>query len=174
MINNFLGIDVSKDRFDVCLSFISKKGKRETRKRNFKNDDSGFQGLLGFLQKHNVEQVKACMESTGCYSEALAEFLHNAGHFVSVVNPYCIKSYARSKLVRQKNDQTDAEIIADYCQRQEPTRWTPPSPELKKLKHLYRCSAALKDELTLVNNHLEKKRDCLKKLQMLGKTLQWI
>jgi transposase len=31
------------------------------------------------------------------------------------------------------------------------------SPELKKLKHLYRCSAALKDELTLVNNHLEKK-----------------
>lgn len=97
------------------------------------------------------------MESTGCYSEALAEFLHNAGHFVSVVNPYCIKSYARSKLIRQKNDQTDAEVIADYCQRQEPIRWTPPSPEMKKLKHLYRCSAALKDELTLVNNHLEKK-----------------
>lgn len=157
MINNFLGIDISKDRFDVCLSFISKKGKRETRRRNLKNDDSGFQGLLNFLQKHNVEQVKACMEATGCYSEALAEFLHNAGHFVSVVNPYCIKSYARSKLARQKNDQIDAEIIADYCQRQEPTRWTPPSPELKKLKHLYRCSAALKDELTLVNNHLEKK-----------------
>lgn len=157
MINNFLGIDISKDRFDVFLSFISKKGKRETRKRNFKNEDSGFQGLQDFLQKHNVEEVKACMEATGCYGEALAEFLHNAGYFVSVVNPYCIKSYARSKLVRQKNDQTDAEIIADYCQRQEPTRWTPPSPELKKLKHLYRCSAALKDELTLVNNHLEKK-----------------
>ena len=179
MINSFLGIDVPKDRFDVFLSFISKKGKRETRKRNFKNDDSGFQGVLNFLQKHNVEQVKACVEATGCYSEAtgcyseaLAEFLHNAGHSVSVVNPYCIKSYARSKLVRQKNDQTDAEIIADYCQSQEPSRWTPPSPELKRLKHLYRCSAALKDELTLVNNHLEKKRDCLKKLQMLGKTLQ--
>lgn len=87
----------------------------------------------------------------------MAEFLHNAGYFVSVVNPYCIKSYARSKLVRQKNDQTDAEIIADYCQRQEPSRWTPPSPEKKKLKHLYRCSDALKDELTFVNNHLEKK-----------------
>ncbi len=157
MINNFLGIDVSKDRFDVFLSFISKKGKHETRKRSFKNDDNEFQGLQSFLQKHNVEQVKACMEATGCYSEALAKFLHNAGHFVSVVNPYCIRSYAISKLVRQKNDQTDAEIIADYCQRQEPTRWTPPSPELKKLKHLYPCSAALKDELTLVNNHLEKK-----------------
>ncbi|MBC6686643.1 IS110 family transposase [Wolbachia pipientis] len=157
MINNFLGIDVSKDRFDVFLLFISKKGKRESRKRSFKNEDHGFQGLLSFLQKHNVEQVKASMEATGCYSEALAEFLHNAGHFVSVVNPYCIKSYARSKLVRQKNDQIDAEIIADYCQRQEPSRWTPSSPEMKKLKHLYRCSAALKDELTLVNNHLEKK-----------------
>ncbi|WP_353274321.1 IS110 family transposase [Wolbachia endosymbiont (group B) of Hofmannophila pseudospretella] len=157
MINNFLGIDISKDRFDVFLSFTSKKGKRETKKRNFKSDDSGFQGLLDFLQKHNVEQVTICMEATGCYSEALAEFLHNAGYFVSVVNPYCIKSYARSKLVRQKNDQSDAEIIADYCQRQEPTRWTPPSSEKKKLKHLYRCSAALKNELTLVNNHLENK-----------------
>jgi transposase len=157
MINNFLGIDISKDRFDVFLSFISKKGKRETRKRSFKNDDHGFQSLLSFLQKHNVEEVKACMESTGCYGETLAEFLHNAGHFVSVVNPYCIKCYARSKLIRQKNDQIDAEIIADYCQKQEPSRWTPPSPELKKLKHLYRCSAALKDELALVNNHLERK-----------------
>ncbi|KAF5269446.1 hypothetical protein FQR65_LT19919 [Abscondita terminalis] len=138
MINNFLGIDVSKDRFDVFLSFISKKGKRETRKRSFKNDDNGFQGLQSFLQKHNVEQVKACIEATGCYSEALAEFLHNAGHFVSVVNPYCIKSYGGVSL-------------------QEPTRWTPPSPEMKKLKHLYRCSVALKDGLTFVNNHLEKK-----------------
>lgn len=61
MINNFLGIDVSKERFDVSLSFISKKGKRETRNRRFKNDDTGFQGLLNFLQKHNVEEVKACM-----------------------------------------------------------------------------------------------------------------
>ncbi|OAM03443.1 IS110 family transposase [Wolbachia endosymbiont of Dactylopius coccus] len=157
MINNFLGIDVSKEHFDVFLSFISKKGKRETKKRKFKNDDTGFQGMMNFLQKHNVEEVKACMEATGCYSEALAEFLHNAGHFVSVVNPACIRFYAKSKLARQKNDQTDAEIIADYCQRQEPTRWTPPSSEKKKLKHLYRCSNALKDELTLVNNHLEKK-----------------
>lgn len=157
MINNFLGIDISKEHFDVSLSFISKKGKREARKRKFKNDDIGFQGLLSFLQKHNVEEVKACMEFTGCYGEALAEFLHNAGYFVSVVNPACISFYAKSKLARQKNDQSDAEIIADYCQRQEPSRWTPPSPEKKKLKHLYRCSDALKNELTLVNNHLEKK-----------------
>lgn len=64
MINNFLGIDVSKEHFDVSLSFISKKGKRETRKRKFKNDDTGFQSLLNFLQKHNVEEVKACMEAT--------------------------------------------------------------------------------------------------------------
>ncbi len=102
MINNFLGIDVSKEHFDVSLSFISKKGKREARKRKFKNDDIGFQGLLSFLQKHNVEEVKACMEFTGCYGEALAEFLYNAGHFVSVVNPACIRFYAKSKLTRQK------------------------------------------------------------------------
>lgn len=35
---------------------------------------------------------------------------------------------------------------------------------MKKLKHLYCCSAALKDELTLVNNHLEKKERLLKEV----------
>ncbi len=30
------------------------------------NEDSGFQGLQDFLQKHNVEEVKACMEATSC------------------------------------------------------------------------------------------------------------
>ncbi|WCR53554.1 MAG: hypothetical protein PG981_000576 [Wolbachia endosymbiont of Ctenocephalides orientis wCori] len=60
MISNFLGIDISKERFDVFLSFVSTKGKRKTRKRSFKNDDNGFQGLLDFLQKHNVEEVRAC------------------------------------------------------------------------------------------------------------------
>ena len=67
----------------------------------------------------------------GCYSEALAEFLYNAGYFVSVVNPARINFYAKSKLARQKNDQSDAEIFADYCQRQEPSHWAPP-PEKRK------------------------------------------
>ena len=105
----------------MFLSFISKKGKGETRKRSFTNGDHGIKSIQNFLYKHSVEKVKTGMESTGCYSEALAKFLHNARHFVSVVNPYCIKSYARSKLIRQKNVQTDAEVIADYCQRQEPS-----------------------------------------------------
>jgi transposase len=41
------------------------------------------------------------MAATGCYCEASAEFLHNAGHFVSVLNPNCIKSYARSEIIQQ-------------------------------------------------------------------------
>jgi transposase len=42
------------------------------------------------------------MEATGCYSEALAEFIHNAGHFVSVVNPYCINLMQEVSLYDQK------------------------------------------------------------------------
>ncbi|WP_410542153.1 hypothetical protein [Wolbachia endosymbiont (group A) of Urophora cardui] len=57
MINNFLGIDVSKERFDVFLSFISKKGKRETRKRKFKNDDSGWLCCIATYERLTIARI---------------------------------------------------------------------------------------------------------------------
>jgi transposase len=47
------------------------------------------------------------MEATGRYGDALAQWLHDQGHIVSVVNPLRIKSYARARLTRNKTDQVD-------------------------------------------------------------------
>jgi len=52
------------------------------------------------------------------------------GHQVSVVNPARIKAYAHSQLTRNKTDQLDASVIADFCRTQQPALWTPPAPAL--------------------------------------------
>jgi transposase len=38
------------------------------------------------------------MEATSIYGEALAEFLHEKGYQVSIVNPVRIKGFAKSQL----------------------------------------------------------------------------
>ena len=53
-----VGIDISKDKFDVC---IEKEG-GSLDKRHFKNDQSGFK-KFGYLLKN--KNVIAGLESTG-------------------------------------------------------------------------------------------------------------
>jgi transposase len=58
------------------------------------------------------------------------------GHIVSVVNPLRIKSYAKARLTRNKTDPVDADLIADFCQSEQPAAWTPPTPEMRELREL--------------------------------------
>ena len=65
----------------------------------------------------------ACMrvlEATGTYGEALATWLDDAGHQVSVVNPMTIHAFAASRLSRTKTDRTDAALIAQFCATHQP------------------------------------------------------
>ncbi|MEY3866888.1 MAG: hypothetical protein RLZZ338_779, partial [Cyanobacteriota bacterium] len=58
----------------------------------------GFESLHHWLVQQNVVQLHACMEATSIYGEALAEFLHEKGYQVSIVNPVRIKGFAKSQL----------------------------------------------------------------------------
>jgi len=74
------------------------------------------------------------MEATGQYGEALAEYLYQQGWQVSVINPARIKAYANSKLRRNKTDKADAQLIAEYCLREQPSLWSPPPASFKGLQ----------------------------------------
>src|SRR6478672_11304382 len=82
---------------------------------------------------------------TACWSpaDAIAEALHDAGYWVSVVNPARIAAYAKSRLARNKTDPADAVLIAQFAQSEQPARWTPPAPELRELRALVRHLDAL-------------------------------
>src|SRR5918996_6473509 len=132
MLLSILGIDVSKWKFNVCL--IRHDGK--LRHRIFPNTAAGFIELAAWLLKQKVERVHACLEATGTYSEALATYLFDASHQVSLVNPAAIKSFAGAQLSRTKTDKVDAELIARFCLTQQPGAWTPPPPEMRELQAL--------------------------------------
>ena len=145
-----LGIDISKLKFNACL--IRHGGK--LRHKVFPNTAAGFGQLLAWLPKHGVEQVRACLEATGTYSEPLALFLHKAGHPVSLVNPAAVKAFAASRLSRTKTDRVDAELIARFCQAQEPPRWAPPAVEVRELQALVRRLESLQEMRVMEENRL--------------------
>ncbi len=144
-----LGIDVSKNTLDVALIFDNR-----TLSKQFKNSLEGFKLLAAWLASLQITRVHACLEATGTYSEAVALFLHEQGHLVSVVNPLRIKGYAQSNMQRNKTDRLDARLIATFCLTQEPDEWQPPSAEVKHLQSLVRRVEVLGEMLRAEENRL--------------------
>jgi len=145
-----LGLDIAKLKFNACLIQDSGKLKHKV----FPNSDAGFEQLTEWLSKQGVERVHACLEATGTYGEALALFLQQSGQRVSVVNPAAIKAFAQSRLSRTKTDRVDAELIARFCQAQEPPLWTPLAVEVRELQALARRLESLIEMRVAEENRL--------------------
>src|SRR5918993_1879752 len=128
-----LGIDISKDSVHVELLSHDK-----LRHRRFANRKEGFAELRVWLSQHKARPVHACLEATGPYSEALALYLYEQGHTVSVVNPARIKAFGQSELLRNKDDRPDAGLIRRFCEKQQPAAWTPPPAHFRALQALTR------------------------------------
>jgi len=134
-----LGIDISKNHFDVALLLPS--GKRKNKK--FRNQPPGFEELETWLDKWGVESLHACLEATNIYGHRLAEFLYDQGFDVSMVNPARVKGYAQGELLRTKTDKQDAALIARFCQAMSPSLWVPEPKNVRELKALVRRLDAL-------------------------------
>jgi transposase len=104
----------------------------------FLNSQKGHEQLEQWLRKQTSSDIHACLEATGQYGDGVAEYLFTQGFTVSVVNPARIKHYANSKLRRNKTDKADAQLIAEYCLRENPVIWTPPPTSFKDLQALVR------------------------------------
>jgi transposase len=102
-----------------------------------------------------LEQVHACLEATGGWSDELAAFLHERGHVVSVVNLAAIKAFGQSELSRTKTDKADAALITRYCNAMKPRLWTPPSLSQRRLQRLGRRRTALDEMRVQERNRLQ-------------------
>lgn len=102
-----VGIDVSKDNFDVSLGV----GGEWCR---FSNDIEGFESLLQRLKSFEVRLV--VMEATGGYEAQLACSLQAVGHSVAVVNPRQARDFAKSLGYLAKTDRIDAGALAAFAQ----------------------------------------------------------
>jgi transposase len=151
MTFSIIGIDISKLKFDLCLLRQNDKLKHKV----FPNTASGFLQLSAWLAKQKVTQVQACMEATGSHGEALASYLFEAGHMVSIINPAVIKAYAQSHLSRTKTDKVDATLIARFCLERKPPAWTPLAREVRELQALVRRLESLLEMHQMEVNRLE-------------------
>jgi transposase len=86
IVHEFIGIDVSKEKFDVCL--LKEVGC--CLQKIFNNNELGFREFEKWLRSNSVNSW-ICIEATGHYSEILADFLASRNIQVSVVNPVQIR-----------------------------------------------------------------------------------
>jgi len=138
-VESVLGIDIAKAKFVTAL--LTPDGK--LRHKSCANTVAGFEELALWVRRHGVTHVHACLEATGTYGDALATWLHDAGHTVSLVNPAVIRAYAGTQLTRSKTDRIDADLIARFTATQQPPPWTPPAREIRELQALVRRLDAL-------------------------------
>jgi transposase len=149
-----LGIDVAKAKLDVALQTAD--GKMYT--KVVENHHDGFRALTDWIAKHHRsvshDKLHVCMEATGIYWEAVAEYLADQGHTVSVVNPAQIKAFGSSQLVRTKTDKVDARLIAAYCATHRPLAWVAPTANVRELRALIARRDALAAMVTQEKNRL--------------------
>ena len=97
------GIDVTKDKVDVCIRSLSLK-------RTFASTADGRRELASWLRRQKIG--KAVMEASGGYEREWAKALRNAAIEVPIVDPKRVRSFAGSAGRLAKNDTIDAEMIA--------------------------------------------------------------
>jgi transposase len=157
-MKHILGIDVAKAKLDVALRLADGR----YRSKVVDNSPAGFAQLSHWLHKHEVVALHACLEATGTYWEAIAEYLADGGSTVSVVNPAQIKAYGAAAMVRTKTDKVDARLIAEFCLAQQPEPWQAPPPAIRELRALVARRDALVVMRTQESNRLLVARDAVR------------
>lgn len=77
-----VGIDISKEKFDVAI-YCTENYQEAT----FTNDKKGFRSLVSWLEKMKARDAYICMEATGRYADAVVMHLYERGLSVSIINP---------------------------------------------------------------------------------------
>ena len=144
-----VGIDVSKDSLQVCISVIDTNGKI-TIKGSGKvvNKTTVFDSFLTWVDKHCKDKslpIRYVMESTGVYHEQLAWYLFQKDLSVIVVLPNKAKHYLKSIGNKSKNDSIDARGLAQMGLEQSLKLWEPLSKNIYQLRMLTRHYQTLQE-----------------------------
>lgn len=107
-----VGIDVSKGKSTVCI--LKPYGEIVCRPFEVQHTEDGLEAIDNLLSKLDGE-VRVIMEATGIYHLPVLTFLLDKGYFVSVINPFMMKKYAKEHSIRgAKTDRLDSIMIAEY------------------------------------------------------------
>ena len=107
-----VGIDVSKGKSAICV--LKPYGEIVCSPFEIQHVEKDLEDFHNLLEKLNGE-IRIVMEVTGIYHLPVSTFLHDKGYFVSVINPFAMKKYAKDNNIRgAKTDKLDSMMIANY------------------------------------------------------------
>lgn len=157
---NSVGIDVSKGRSTVAA--MRPFGEVVISPVEVHHTDSELSELARRLKSLHGE-TRVVMEATGNYHLPVAQALHDAGLYVSVVNAKLVHGYGNNDLRRVKTDKKDSVKLANYGLDNWLTlpRYSPEEDTrllLKNCYHQYRQYAKVQ---TLLKNNLISMLDTL-------------
>ncbi len=140
------GIDVAKDKVDVCIRSPSLK-------RTFVNTIEDRCELSSWLRRNKVG--KAVMEASGGYEREWAKVLRNAKIEVRIVDPKRVRSFAQSAGRLAKNDTIDAEMIAWFAETFDQARGQAHDAAREELVQIVNARQALLEQQTQMQNRCE-------------------
>ena len=149
---NAVGIDVSKGKSTVAM--LRPFGEVAASPFDVIHNDSDLKQLAELIKALPGES-KVVMEYTGTYFEPIAQFLHNNGIFVSVVNALLVHDYGGNSLRKVKTDKKDALKLASYALDRwaELDEYIPADEQRKTLKLLNRqYNQSIKIQTMMKNN----------------------
>ena len=146
-VNKIIGIDIAKEKFDVCFSFQE----CEYSHRGYVYDTKS----INCFMKEVSQDCLCIMEATGIYHLKLAYALHERGIMVSVVNPLSVKNFSRAIMCRTKTDKVDSRILVDYARKMDVEIWAPTSDTYIRIQQIYRTIELFQRNITQTINQLE-------------------
>lgn len=151
----YIGIDVSKSKLDLC--WLRENGKVKT--KVFTNHPKHFPALIDWLTRQTGEQardLRVYLEVTGIYHEPVAEWLHEVGVQVHVVNPAQVRHYGHALGHSGKTDKKDSQLLARYGLDRQPPRWQPEPAAIRRLRRLAGRLETVQQDIQREENRREK------------------
>ena len=149
----FVGIDVSKEKFDACG--IGREGEKVF-SLTATMDRKGFEKLT-FHLKRKRSSLLLGLESTACYHVALFSYLTAKGYRVVIINPLLIANFAKLSLRKTKTDKKAALTIAQFLMlRKEVLEHQRVSADLMELRDLARRRERLTDQVTRLKGNMKR------------------
>ena len=155
----YVGIDVAKFKHDFTI--VTSDGEVILQSTTFKNDFKGFETIKDSLANlDHSQEIKIGLESTGHYHKNLVKFLTKQGYQVSILNPYLVHGFIKSRTLRkQKTDNLDCLWIAKYLQSEDFKAYQSKLYPCEELKSLTRSRNKIvrerSNQLVIVTNCLD-------------------
>jgi transposase len=139
----YVGIDVSKDHFDVHV-------RPDDRKQRFNYDNDGLQGVLSLMKEVRPQLI--VMEATGGYEQRLVAVFAAQAFPVAVINAKRVRDFAKATGKLAKTDRLDAAVLSDFADKLRPEPSALPDESREELKALLARRRQLIDMITAENN----------------------